>query len=215
MSQTSYPYKNKYNTRRYKKRKDTKLARVARSVAKQEIAKNEAVELEHKFHDIEVNDNPSTSGVITHLSNITQGTTYKQRIADQIKGTSIQFRYQVTVSDTTNVMRIVVFRWFEPTVPGVGDILAIGLSTGTFLPISPINVSNRKFIQVLFDNLITINSTNLENVDKTFIKRNMNIDWKTDGARNKGHLYVLTLSDSIATPHPYFHSIFRLRFTDQ
>lgn len=214
---TTNTNKNYYGRRKGRRKKDTKLARIARKVAQQEIAKNEQTEVEKKFWDKEVASatSISSSGFVTHLTNVAPGDDYNDRIGIMIKAVSLQFRMLLTVADTTNIVRIIIFRWFRATTPTTALVLEQLPTGGAISPLSMINVENRRVVQIMYDNLFPLDSDDPIKVDKAFFKKNMKISFAPDDSVDLGHIYFLAISDSVAVSHPTVHANFRLRYTDQ
>lgn len=217
MSSTSNTNKNYYGPKRRRKVKDSKIARVARKVAQQEIAKNEQDEVERKFHDKEIPSGTTagTAGFVTHLSAIGNGTGYNERVGQLVKVMSLQFRMILTAADSSNAMRTIIFRWFDNTAPVVADVLQALPVGATTHPLSNISIDNRHKIQIMYDNMFALDADDPIQVDKAFIKRNMNVNWEVDDTVSMGHIYFLAVSDSTTVSHPGIHAMFRLRYTDQ
>ena len=151
-----------------------------------------------------------SSGIINHLSAIPNGTGFNERVGLKVKGKSIQIRLELIRADSTQLMRVIVFRWFCQSTPTVGDILE-----GTPWPLNATSVNRAGEYQIMYDNMFALSaSTNANFVDKFFIERPMNITFTTADAVDLGHVYLLAISDSIAVTHPTISYWSRLRYTD-
>lgn len=224
MSSTSNTYKN-FSGRKRRKRRTTFQDRKIAKIASQVYEQKEAAEVELKLHDQEFQSTVGISGVTHLLSGIAVGTGYNERVGAQVLGKSLLFRYQLTAADVSNIMRVIIFRWFDDTSPTPGMVLEVGPSSATINPLSPILYDNRDKIQILHDNLHSLNISAVyynagatvyprPQVDKMYIKRNMKIRWQTDDTVDEGHIYALFVSDSTLVGHPAYHFYSRLRYTD-
>lgn len=217
MASTSNTFKNNYGRKKRRgrqrtTRQDKKIAKIASDVFE---AKQKS-ETELKYIDIDGLTSTAipNTGIIHHLSPCTEGTGYDERIGLKIKGKNLLLRFQLIHSDSTQMVRVMVIRWFCSTTPVVSDVVFTP-SASTPWPLNPLNIDNSKEIQVLYDNLFALSTnTNANIVDKVFIGRPMHISFETDDTRDNGHLYLIAVSDSTAVSHPSITYWSRLRFTD-
>lgn len=214
--QTSNPTKNNYGRRRKRRGRDNKVARIARKVALQEIAKKETEEVERKFYDQEASGSVGVdlSGVVMYVSGIGQGYASNNRIGNLVRGTSLQLRYQLSHGGADTIVRFIVFRWFKDGVPAVTDVLADGPSAGQVVPLSMLQLSHTPYLQILYDNSFVLTTDRALIVDKLYINRAMKISWDSASVRESGHIYILMVSDR-ATSLPGYNVVSRLRFSDQ
>lgn len=127
----------------------------------------------------------------------------------------------VTLLDTHNLFRLIVFRWSDQSgpsaVPGVSQILA---DTGyTFT--SPINVDNLNAnrIHIIHDQLYTVSYSN---VAQKFVKRivygkklgRKKLHYFNNGLSATNHIYFMIVSDSGSETHPSYNMTFYTHFTD-
>lgn len=214
MASTLNPYKKNY-VKRQRNAINTRSERKIAKVCKQVIQQHEAQEVEKKYHDLAAAPGGagSTGVFYSFTSTIPEGTGSEQRIGQQVTVKSLQVRYRLLYQDTTNLMRVIIFRWFQQGTPSLSQILQ---DTVTVPWISPTNRLLSEFINVMYDNLVTLDATNnFQYVDKIFIKKNMNVTFDDAGNPDYGHVYMLVLSDSAAIPHPTIEFYSRVRFTDQ
>lgn len=219
MSQTSNPHKNFYGKKRRRKKKltnmDRRTMRLANQVVEQKLSRVQELKLYDK--EIQPGTNVSSSGFLTILTNtISPGDGPTNREGASVMMKSLLVRYNLIGADTTNILRVIIFRWLDDTMPVVTSVLDV-LSTSLIVwPTCPINFDNRKKISVLYDQLhaLTDTASNSSQVEKLYIKRNLKINWKKDNSEDGGHIYLLAISDSTGLSHPTIHAQSRLRFTD-
>lgn len=211
---TTSTNKNFYGKKRRKRMPKSRQVRLIQKVVQTEIAKHDEKEVEHKYKDLGASDSVGITGTIQHLSNIAQGSTYETHVGVQAKATSLQMRLTITAADSVNVVRIIIFRFFDGTTPVATDILQNLVSSANLHPLSMLNMDNRKTFQVLYDNSYVVDTDDSILVDKFYIKRNMKLSWKEDNSRDVGHIYMLAISDSAIAAHPTLLWESRLRFTD-
>ncbi len=151
----------------------------------------------------------STTGTVFALSNPGQGLTVNGRLGAQVEMKKLIIRltvYQDT-SATPTACRISVVRWNHPGVPTFAEIYDYTASVDAVH--SPFNYNSLKYIDVLYDTVKSMN-TNYNTEHNIEIVRDSlgTAQWITAaGAPDRGHLYMLIRSDSVANPGTNgFHS---------
>lgn len=159
----------------------------------------------------------STSGSLTSFSDISVGTADGQRIKHAVTIKSLHLNMFATNADPTNVMRVIVFQYFEsPSLPALSDILQS--TTASLSWHSPYNFDNAKSYRILYDSTKLINSVAKPQVHwNKFIKlskarKNIEYSGTTTDGMNKIYMYVL--SDSAAISHPPYYGTATLTYTD-
>jgi hypothetical protein len=169
---------------------------------------------EKKSFDAGVASTFDNTGSITKLTTIPQGDTDSSRDGDHIKLHSIWCNGAVNYSDTTNVIRLIIFRWNQDdssAAPTVNDI------TQTFSPFSPIHRDNEraKKFDVVYDHLFGVANVGPGIQVFQWRKRMQSIvAFQATANTGTGHLYAFVISDSSATPHPGLSLIWRTYYTD-
>lgn len=221
MSSTSNPTKNTYYKRRFRRRPYRGRAkatfRIAQRAARTEITRKERRERELKVYDTEIAQVPIplTGAIFPITQPIAQGDLRNQRNAAQIYVQNLFFRYQLTVADTSNIVRVVVFRWMDATVPLATSIFEVLPTSGTIHPLSALHYNNRKFINVLFDQMMTVDSDDPIKIEKAFLAKKYSCWWNTNSTvGQKGQVYIVAVSDSAAVSHPVLHSLIRVKYYD-
>lgn len=161
-----------------------------------------------------------TTGVVTCISQMAQGSNYTDRVGDSIRVQSIETRIKVFVNAaaTISAARCIIFRDLDNygTAPNISDVLDAGALGGNVL--AQYNWLNRDRFSILYDEMFTL--------DLVANPGEM-IGWKATheghvkylgttaaaGANGKGSIYILMVSDE-ATNTPTFRHSTRLTFTD-
>jgi len=161
-----------------------------------------------------------TNGALVPISRIAQGSNYTDRIGNSIKMQHIEVRGRIfkNASASFSVMRVLLIRDLDGygSVPNIPDIME---TVGTTLaPLTQLDFLNRKRFSVLYDELLTLNSTGDSSaVFEIQLPHEGHILYLGSTAAaasdGKGSLYMLFISDeSTNTPTYAFSS--RIVFTD-
>jgi hypothetical protein len=158
---------------------------------------------------------------------IGQGDTEGQRTGLEITPMSLSFVLRMTgenplTSGDSNVMRVIVFRWFDNTFPTVNDLLYSN-TTGIFNGYKYIDIptvwNKKPRFQVLKDTRLSIDENSYDNVFYKMshkFNRNAKIHYNgsaTNAIENK-NIFYLIVSDSDVLPHPNFSGYSRLTYKD-
>lgn len=198
-----------YNNKRsgYKKKYPVakRNASVARAV-RQELAK----EVEKKYYidqgaGAAVGTAWDYNGLIVPLTDaISQGTNAQQRVGNKIMPKSLTVRYKLQTPTTNSVtVRMVLFQWFEASVPTGADIINTAGSSSS--PFQPSNVDNKSLFKILSDDLIYLNQViagvSYQQCGKIFVSGNRlrPISFVSGATTQKnGGIYCLFISDLAA-----------------
>lgn len=164
--------------------------------------------VEKKFNMYEPGSTSVSSiGIGVDLSaQIAQGDTDTTRDGDEIYYKSIRFRGSVLVSDTTNLVRFILFRWKPNSTPSWAALLEGGgpAASDVYRPFRKDYESN---YHVVYDKLFTLNTT-----DSNYRSFGASISGKklgkkkckyvAGGTTGIDHLWVFIISDSDAVSHP-------------
>lgn len=158
----------------------------------------------------------STTASIINLCPVLEGTGPQEYQGNSIMGLSLLVRMSIVGADTTDGVRIVIFRDKNATggVPiGVGGILQ---DTGNYL--SPLANSERGRWQILYDKVFVTTQGGIDRqIEKYFkvFKKPKLITFSSDAnAPQRGTIYLLAISDSAAVSHPTLEFYSRLRYYD-
>lgn len=179
------------------------------------------VNIETKICEVSGTGGMSQAGSILSISTMAQGTDYiNNRVGNSIKLQRIEFRAGVykDPAATATFARLIVFRDLDGygTVPVPGDVLqTLGANTA---PFSPKDYLNRNRFSILYDELLTVNSSG---DSSTVVDFEMNHEGHilylgttaTAASNGKGSLYYLVCSNEpVNTPSYFFYS--RIYYTD-
>lgn len=177
---------------------------------------------EKKFCDSTVtNTGVTTTGTTTYLSGIAQGNTAIQRIGDTVLYKSIRIKGTIIVGDTTNILRLILFRWkakTDITLPTIANILQVGSGSaqGVFSPL--INDLRDQFI-VLHDKLYPVNTngtaSGTQHLFSIVKKLNVKAEYITTNSTFQSNgLFLLAVTDSAVLPNPGITWYSRISFID-
>lgn len=213
-----YQRKRRYTRKPYKKAKGAKLNTRQKKEVKLILAKN----MELKSFDNIGSASPDTAGVIAKWFSIPQGSGNAQRIGNDITGTHIELRYDITLSDSYNKVRVIIFQWALDDgvdVPTVPDILYLG--TGNYFN-ALYSFDNRDKFKILHDRRYLLEATSVGTTSTplsspTYKLKIPHKQLKFNGAgatTGRFMIYQLTISDSVAVPHPSVNTNVRLVYRD-
>lgn len=165
-------------------------------------------------------------GTIQNIyANLVRGTGMVDNyLGSEILPTSVRERMSIAMGpnalangDGTNVIRVILFQWFDASVPVVNGVLE------SISPYAPISWQNRKLIKVLSDKLYGTKQAGDPSLtydlltDSIYIKSKKMKPTRFNNAgtnAQEGGLYALFLSDSSVVAHPFVSSQLTVTFTD-
>lgn len=197
------------------------MARTARKAAKSALnARSEVKYIDRKNTASSATD----VGAIAPINIPGQGDGQSQRNGNSIYMRSIQGRWTATAADGTNIVRVLVFQYYDDTLLGSGDVDKVLDTTGGVGAVhAPYNHANTRSgkLKILYDKTVSlVDSTEkqLSNPHKFMITKlkKRRCVWEDGTAtipENNG-LYWMNLSDSTAVSHPLVNYHARLRYND-
>jgi hypothetical protein len=169
-----------------------------------------------KFLDNNSSNSLTTTPTIFDLSSVAQGNTVYQRIGQSIIAKALKVRALFTIADATQVMRIVIFKWFmsdTSDVPSTGELFDLSGSAAIYnLPFLLYKPSRFK---ILYDKTITM-STNWQPVQmlEMSIPLNHQVEFDIGANTGRNHVYVWLVSDSSVSTHPVCDLTTQLVYND-
>lgn len=165
--------------------------------------------------------------LIYHIDQVPEGSGDGERAGLEITPTGLQFFLRMAgenplTSGDSNVVRVIVFRWFDELYPTSTDILydnTTGVFTGYPYIDIPTRWNDKPKFQVLSDKRLSIDENSYDNVFFSYNKKfrkNSKILYKgsaTTDISNK-NIFYLIVSDSAVVPHPLFSGYSRLTYKD-
>lgn len=200
-------------------RKASTLSPAQSAAVRKEVARQMSVKADYK-HCL---NSRSTSATIDYsgttydlLENLARGTNpVNGFLGLKITPKSIRIRGTCHIADSTNVMRIMVLQWYDSGSPVPSGIIN---NTGSIAaPYGSRYWTNKKNIKVLKDELIILDGYHpIAKVDIYVPGSKIRDIWfqsGSDAAQDNG-LFMLAISDSSTTTHPYFTWVSEIVFTD-
>ncbi len=173
---------------------------LSKQVAKRQISR--FTETKHQYNS-DTGTGVSSAGGIVELSNMAQGSTGETRDGNLIVLKSFSLKGEVVIGDTTNVLRVIIFRFKEIDDPIITDILE---TTGAHAVRSAYNYDKRKLYDILYDRRFRMDVANVNPLIsiKLFGKKlgSKAVQFDTDTTSGTNKLWMLRVSDSGAVPNP-------------
>lgn len=226
-------FRKRYVKRTYKRKPKTNFRKKVMKIV-EGVKQVKHTQLEYQFsvntgYTLAAPISYPSQGVAAFNNDETDNNEEGQRIGNTIFPRSFLFNYSLTIGDTTNFVRVVIFEWLVPInnsseIPGAGDIFENPSTSYSYL--SPLNYDNRKNYHILHDKVykMVTNGSNEIMVGKlTFYAKNYrNKKWifigdsqsGTSASLTKGNTFLFATSDSSLPPHPQLSFSTRLTFTD-
>jgi len=181
-----------------------------------------------KYTDHQASGNVSSSGTIVSVfSNLVRGDAgINEFSGNDIKPQALLIKYFMNTNQTFNTVRFLVFQWFDSVTPAVSGVLQT-VST-SYATISPILVTNKRYIKVLYDKTHMMAPTAADGAGNVvgwgviepqtiYIpgKRLRPVRYNSStNVVQDGQIYILAISDDSLTSYPqlFWHS--RVTFSD-
>lgn len=200
-----------------KERNTLQLKKKAYGISMRAIADHEkkVVEKKRKWSELLTPVTVSTSGFMLDLaSGIFQGVDSDERVGDQISLKNLVMRSEMIYQDPTNIIRVIIFKWFEDNVPIASSILE-QTSTLNNRPLAPTVWTKRSQFRVLYDNTFGLSQDGQPViVEKIFLKNLGKLHFDlSSSSYTKGGIYMYIVSDSQVSG-PTFHLGWSLSYTD-
>lgn len=170
------------------------------------------------------------TGTITALTYPAQGISQAQRIGDGITIKSLRIRYTVVGYDSTNTLRIIVFKWMNDNAvypPTVAAIVDNGWLVQDTAPLADFNFSGLKQrdFKICYNRIHTLpygnttsgpgNSVHVGYINLYGKKlHNGKLQFTTAAQTGVGIYYMLAISDSGIAGHPKVNYVGRMTYTD-
>ncbi len=190
---------------------------VSKQVVRQMIKSMTDAKREEKYYTVSTNTTVDSSGTIFALFQPPVGDVDTSRDGDQVDLTSGEFRFAIGGADSTNLVRIILFKWEQSTVPVPADIINPGYLSGTTAPLAPLNWDRKAQVKVYYDQLFSLvlaTDTQLvaRTVQYTPVGKPQWIQSSTTVGTNQ--IFCLAISDSSSGVHPAFEFGSVIGFTD-
>lgn len=192
------------------------LTKHQRSQVKRLVTRQQEI----KAIDTGVLQSPTAAGIVSVLNMPAQGDSLSTRDGDEIVVKKLQFRLNMIIADTTNIVRLVVFRWADDNtlaanIPTPNQVLQT-LSATSFY-----NYTTYRDGQMvpIYDRTWALSSGGDQ--DK-FVKGSIygkklgkkKIIFDAAVITGNDQIYYMLISDSVGAPHPSVGGNFRMTYTD-
>lgn len=169
--------------------------------------------------------NASAVGVVSTiqggLSTPIQGVADGQRVGDKLKAKLFNFRFNLIFGDPTQVVRVILFRWYEDNTvaPTAAQILQNPLGFPVTTGINHDTIKKGQ-LHVMFDKTYSMSGTGSSASIFRSIKiygrklGKKGIEFNNGAITGVNHIYALFQSDSTAAPNPVINWYSRLEYTD-
>jgi hypothetical protein len=182
----------------------------------------------------------TNAGFVTPITQVVQGIGHNQRLGDRIRPVAFSIRFSIIASENTifgaadrwDPVRVIIFRWFDdstPALPVTNDILIAGTSGDRTL--APYNRSESPRYKILYDRTFTLNSTPVWNganvifelgpgstTSEVVVLKGKKVtpimEFENGAVTGSNQLFLLTVTSSGFTPHPFLGMDSELGFTD-
>ncbi len=174
---------------------------------------------EWKYHTISLGlATPISSGSITQsLLGVTQGDTRTTRDGDIIFPSTISFKYDIVPEDATNIVRVILYQFFQPSTPTISDVLDLSTPVAANHWTSPYERKFAHDYKIIYDRVHTVD-TAAHTVYATGGKRRIPRARTTfEGATivdPVGGVYLSAISDSTVGAGPKINWTSRINFRD-
>lgn len=186
-----------------------------RAVVQDELRKN----TELKYYELQAGGSGiDNNGLIYDLSPVPQGLGDSSRVGDKITPHSLKVTLQAGLADTTNMLRLVFFRWKPSSIavaPTIAGIFSAGPGS-VWAPTANYNHDQRGNFVVLYDKLFNLSAGAKPNplIKRTIKLTTDKIDFISGSTNRLNGIYMAAISDSGAVPHPDFIATFTFYYTD-
>lgn len=176
------------------------------------------------WFDVSSYDAISNTPTLTHLTAIPQGddnvNLSTKRQGNEIMIRSLQVRGDVSVADSTNLVRIIIFRWLGKSTPLASSILDVTTATTDYYKAHYVLDSSSSFLEnyrILYDRTIALAVDSKDSATVKFIKKwkqGLKVEYYNIAGSNfsTGTIWMLAVSDSAAVTHPYLDFNTRVKF---
>jgi hypothetical protein len=183
-----------------------------RRIVKSALHKDE----EEKYAIINQSYSVSTTPGLYVLTNTAQGSSGGTHVGDECRLKSLWFRYNLTVADASNALRVILFTW-KPNL-GYASPAALNILKTVTTPnqlTSAYQEDGEDMYHILYDRVHFVSAVGPVQAGG-LVKRKLNqkMDFSTGSSNGSNNIYLLLVSDSGAASDPTFNFTSRVAFTD-
>lgn len=190
------------------------------SVQKREVKQLAAIPKELNAIDTTFLQSIDANGTVTKLVMPAQGDGVSERNGDKIWLKRIRVKLAILNADTTNVFRLILFRWTQDNSIPANVPLSIDVLQG-LNALQQYNFTHKQANQVhiIYDRLLPLstNGNPIRVIDQVLYGKRLGkkkIIFDAAIVSGTDQIYVLAMSDSVAAPHPNMAGFIRVEYTD-
>lgn len=170
---------------------------------------------EKKSFDFGFSASVDSTGAVAKITSIPQGDTDSSRQGDHIKLLKAELRAAASYADTTNVVRLIIFKWNQDDSSAAPVGVTSILQTAT--PFSPYDRDNERAgkFTIVVDHLFGVSNVGQGiATHEWYGKLTGQIAYQAASTAGTGNLYYAVISDSNALPHNTLSYVWRTYYTD-
>jgi len=165
-----------------------------------------------KFVDAVANSTASNSVTFVKMSGISPGNTNGTRIGNKIHILELLYRATILLADTTNVVRLVAFKWNmndNSDTPSAAEIFSqVSDPQSNIVPLKPSR------FKILRDDVFNFDVAHVIRTHQVRLKLNYDMTFDPTTTGGIGQLYLAIFSDSGAVPNPAYDINYQLQYVD-
>lgn len=212
----------------YRKRRTYRKRRVPKKLTKPQLRQVKSLlakDVEHKYYGTYFSYTAiSRAGSLSRLDMPPQGNAYNNRVGDEIKLTSLEFRFNAYLESTstvTHALRLIIFRWNLSTNLATPTLASILGTSGTVNDVlAPYNKDalRQGDFSILSDRLYSVGATSPAPARQRLLNlRNKKVVFEHAATASDNSIYILAVSDDLTgtiTDRIYLQWNAMLNYTD-
>lgn len=185
---------------------------------KKEVKRLIGSDEELKAIDTSVLLGPDAAGSVIKLTSPPQGDGVSARDGDQIQIKRLRVRLNMIGGDSTNILRVIIFRWAMNDSVAAPTVLDVLQSAGPLSMYQYTSLRQNEF-HIVADRTFTftLNGPNDKLFEAVFYGRRIgkkNVHFNAGLTTGTDQFYLIAISDSVAAPHPSIGGTTRFEYTD-
>jgi len=186
----------------------------SQTVTKQQVKSMITSALVPNYADFSTSSTTTTTPTFVDMTSLAPGTGQNLRSGSSVSLKKLTFYYNTTLADSTNFVRIVIFKWFPSSTSDVPTAAELFFGGGGQVWSAPFFGGHPSRFKVLFDKLIALDAAHVVEIGKVVLKLNHLVEYDNGVNTGKNHLYYSICSDSGGVPNPSFVINTQLQFTE-
>jgi len=186
--------------------------------SEQKVTKNQVKSMissmsvsDYRYFDNQTVSTVSNSGTFQDMCLIPLAVGTNNRTGPTINLNKIFLNLTCVLADTTNVFRIVLFKWLMNSASDAPSLAEL-FGTPSDPVTSPFNGSKPSRFKILVDERIRLDIAHVEELRSYKLKQNSKLEYEPGFNTGRNHIYFLVVSDSGAVPHPAYDIVWQLQY---